>query len=214
MKMKKVAINRDWGGFGLSPIATKLYLKKLGKECFFYKQTKYEHDGGVEEHIKITLEEAEKSHFISVYTKDMGKTFSKHDNAHYWYENFYEGREDKILIEVIEELGEKKASGQLAKIKIVEIPDNMDYVIDDYDGMESIHEKHKVYTWKGKTMNKQLEKTLRVKMGGLGSKEIIDYYFEYMNSKPANENYFRNTKWIIGFGEFIKTKLTKGKEVN
>lgn len=143
--MKKIAINRCWGGFGLSPIATQLYLKKLGKKCFFYKQTKYAHQGK-EEHTKVSLEEAEKENFVSVYTKDIGKTFEKHIDKYYWYNNFYEKRDDKLLIEVIEEVGAKKASQKLGNIRIVEIPDDIEYEIDDYDGMESVHEKHRVFT--------------------------------------------------------------------
>ena len=139
----KIAINKCWGGFSLSPTATKLYLKKLGKKCFFYKQTKYTFRGELEEHQKITLEQAEKASFFSVYTKDMGEKFPKHIDKHYWYENFYEKRTDKLLIETIEELGEAKASGNVAKIHIVNIPDNTQFEIDDYDGMESIHEKHR-----------------------------------------------------------------------
>ena len=140
--MRKIAINQCRGGFGLSPTATQLYLKKIGKKCFFYKQTSYAHQGK-EEHKRISLEEAEKESFVSIYTKDMGETINQHSDEHYWYENFHEKRDDKILIEVIEELGTKKASQKLGEIKIVEIPDDVDFQINDYDGMESIHEKHR-----------------------------------------------------------------------
>lgn len=51
-----------------------------------------------------------------------------------------EHREDTILIEVVEELGEK-ASGRFGKLKVVEIPEDLDYVIDEYDGIETLHEK-------------------------------------------------------------------------
>jgi len=141
--MKKIAINKCYGGFGLSAKATKLYLKKIGKKCFFYKQTKYSHNGGKDEYSKLTLEQAQKEHFVSVYTKDMGKTFSKWDNKYSWYESFYDNRDDKLLIETIEELGEKESSSQLAEIKIVEIPNGIEWELDEYDGVESIHEKHR-----------------------------------------------------------------------
>lgn len=51
-------------------------------------------------------------------------------------------REDPKLIECIETLGDK-ANGFCSKIKIVEIPDNFDYVIESYDGMEQIEENNK-----------------------------------------------------------------------
>jgi hypothetical protein len=50
-------------------------------------------------------------------------------------------RADANLIQVIEELG-VKAAGGFADLKIVEIPDGTNYEIDEYDGMESIHEVH------------------------------------------------------------------------
>ncbi len=55
-----------------------------------------------------------------------------------------EVRADKDLIEVIEKLGEK-ANGMLSKISITEIPDGVEWEIDDYDGMEHVAEKHR--TW-------------------------------------------------------------------
>jgi len=49
------------------------------------------------------------------------------------------------LIKCIETLG-KKASGCFAELKIVEIPDDIEYIIEEYDGVEWIAEKHR--TWK------------------------------------------------------------------
>ena len=40
-------------------------------------------------------------------------------------------------------LGNKKASGELSKLSIVEVPDDIQWEIDDYDGMESVHELHR-----------------------------------------------------------------------
>jgi len=53
-----------------------------------------------------------------------------------------EKRTDEKLIECIEKLGHK-ANGGLAKIVIVDIPDHVDFEIQDYDGIESVHEKHR-----------------------------------------------------------------------
>jgi hypothetical protein len=52
-------------------------------------------------------------------------------------------RSDKRLISAIEEIGVDKASAEFAQLKIVEIPDGIEYEIDDYDGMETIREKHR-----------------------------------------------------------------------
>ena len=55
-----------------------------------------------------------------------------------------EVRNDEKLIECIETLG-KKANGSGAEIKIVEIPDDVEWEIHDYDGKETIHECHRVW---------------------------------------------------------------------
>jgi len=61
-----------------------------------------------------------------------------------YYENTEENRTHPDLIEVVEKLG-KDAWGDFAKLKILEIPDDIDYYIDNYDGWETIHENHKVW---------------------------------------------------------------------
>ena len=57
---------------------------------------------------------------------------------------FSKDRTNPKLIEVVEKLGDK-ANGRYAELKIVEIPDDVDWYIDEYDGCESIHESHR--TW-------------------------------------------------------------------
>ena len=47
------------------------------------------------------------------------------------------------LIEVVERLGD--TAGRNATLKVVEIPDDVEWVLDDYDGNEEIHEKHRVW---------------------------------------------------------------------
>jgi hypothetical protein len=53
-------------------------------------------------------------------------------------------RDDPILVEIVEQLGEA-ANGSSAKLKIVEIPDDVQWQIQEYDGDEWIAEKHR--TW-------------------------------------------------------------------
>ena len=52
------------------------------------------------------------------------------------------GRSNPILVQLIEEMG-RAADGQCAELKIVEIPDGVDWEIVEYDGLESVHEKHR-----------------------------------------------------------------------
>lgn len=50
-------------------------------------------------------------------------------------------RTDPILIQVVEELG-KDANGRFSDLRIVEIPDDIVWFIDDHDGRETICEQH------------------------------------------------------------------------
>ena len=50
-------------------------------------------------------------------------------------------RADPKLIEVVEKLG-SGAYGRHARLKVIEIPDDVQWYITDYDGVETIREHH------------------------------------------------------------------------
>jgi hypothetical protein len=52
-------------------------------------------------------------------------------------------RADPRLIAAVEKIGYEKAGGRLTDLEIVEIPDDVEWEIQEYDGWESIHEKHR-----------------------------------------------------------------------
>ena len=58
-------------------------------------------------------------------------------------------RMDKRLISVVKKLGVDKASGDCARLRIVDVPDDVvdvhGWYISDYDGIDSIHQHH----WSG-----------------------------------------------------------------
>lgn len=54
-------------------------------------------------------------------------------------------RDNDLLIRIIEEVGVEDAGGLCADLKIIEIPDDVEFVISEYDGIETLHEKHR--TW-------------------------------------------------------------------
>ncbi len=138
----KVVINDCYGGFGLSLKGQKEYLKLIGKEAFFYKQTAYSHNRDKEEHTKIGVDEG--SLFSSTFTKDFGDTHGKWKKADWKYHFMVYDieRTDPNLIAVVEKLGEE-ANGSCSSLKIVEIPEGINWEINDYDGMESIDEAHR-----------------------------------------------------------------------
>jgi xanthine dehydrogenase molybdopterin-binding subunit B len=53
-------------------------------------------------------------------------------------------RDDPILVKVVEELGDK-ANGRFSDLEVVEIPDDIEWDIEEYDGKEWVAEKHR--TW-------------------------------------------------------------------
>lgn len=51
-------------------------------------------------------------------------------------------RTSEHLIFAVETLKEN-ANGSCASLQVIEIPDGIDYYIDNYDGIESVHENHR-----------------------------------------------------------------------
>jgi hypothetical protein len=56
---------------------------------------------------------------------------------------FFDDRSNPKLVAVVEKLGER--AGEKAKLEVLEIPDGVEWEIDEYDGMEWVSEKHR--TW-------------------------------------------------------------------
>jgi hypothetical protein len=141
--MTKLVVNRRHGGFGLSPKAERRYLELVGKDCYFYKQTQYAHNNnGVAEYTRIPIDEAKQAFIAYTLTKDIGEIINDLPNDEtYWYNGNLE-RDDPILIKVVEEMGEE-ANGDYSNLEIVEIPDDVVWEIDDYDGYETVHETHR-----------------------------------------------------------------------
>lgn len=109
----KIAVNRCYGGFSIN----KNFAKFLG----------------------IDLSELEKEDWFE-------RSDSYHpSNEDFGIEdyNYYAYRSNPKFIKALEKYGVSKANSQYSNIEIVEIPDNIDWEIHDYDGMETVHEKHR-----------------------------------------------------------------------
>ena len=67
----------------------------------------------------------------------------------YFYQEFPNGkraqnyRTDPKLIRLMETKGSEWCSGSFAELKVVEVPDDVEWEIHDYDGMETIEEVHR-----------------------------------------------------------------------
>jgi len=114
--MKKIVINKCHGGFGLSDDAVMRYGELAG----------------------LNLVKTTTNHGFSMFHKE-----GRVDNDHHFYEGNIE-RDDKYLVEVVEEMGDK-ACGKYADLKVVEIPVDAEWQIEEYDGWEHIAAKHE--TW-------------------------------------------------------------------
>ena len=83
------------------------------------------------------------------YAKAKGLNVGKFNDTWGYYEDgdFYDReiqRDDPVLVEIVERLG-NTASGHFANLVVVEIPDGVDWCVEEYDGNEWIAEVHR--TW-------------------------------------------------------------------
>ena len=137
----KIVINKCYGGFGLSIEARNLYAKKKGFELFHYEQVAYKFHGGKNVYSKANKEDGRSCIYST--TVDRGDEFDGNILEGYWADSEIE-RTDPALVEVVKELG-AEAGGKYGELKVVEIPDDVEWEIEEYDGIEWIAEKHR--TW-------------------------------------------------------------------
>lgn len=143
--MKKVVINKCYGGFGLSPLAMKELAKLEGKKCYFF----------VEDSL-VNINDCDNSSFWSAYSikdPDFEKMSTQDEDGLYTTANQYSDsisivepndRSCPNLVKVVEKLG-ADVNGAFADLKIIEIPQDVEYTIEEYDGIEWVAEVHK--TW-------------------------------------------------------------------
>lgn len=138
----KVVINVCFGGgrFGLSPEALLWMYEKGYREnlCSIEEYYGKNNEGSYLRDI-IGWEK----YLISKEKRDTGLVIFTPDKKHILNE-YRIKRNEPLLVQCIEQLG-TKANGDYSKLKIVEIPDNIEYTIEEYDGREHIAEVHR--TW-------------------------------------------------------------------
>ncbi len=61
----------------------------------------------------------------------------------WWYRDI--ARDDPTLIQIVEDMG-TKADGTFAALKVVEVPDDVNWYVEEYDGREWVAERHR--TWR------------------------------------------------------------------
>lgn len=138
----KIVINKCFGGFGLNDRAYDRLIE-LGVPVRAYIEQKQDPTTGL--YLPESRNEGEVI-FDRMLTPEHPFSDALHVRVmgRYWETWLRQSRTHPLLIQVIEELG-AKAHDRLSKLVIVEIPDGVDYEIDEYDGIEHIAETHR--TW-------------------------------------------------------------------
>lgn len=137
----KIVINNCFGGFGLSEKAMRAYFAKKGRNVF------KSGDG------------LSTTYFDAPVPKEFelpeGELFMRRGHPEYeryrsWYEEHVLSdrdipRDDPDLVAVVEELGSDVASDAYGRLVVVDIPDGVQWQIEEYDGSEHVAEVHQ--TW-------------------------------------------------------------------
>lgn len=135
----KVVINSCYGGFSISHEAIMRYCEIKNIPVYPIPEK-----WGFTTYSKVPPESRES--FDDFYT--LSTEERKEYNRKYEEQTFYPdeiSRNDPALIQVVEELG-KAANGKHAELKVVNIPDDVDFEIEDYDGMETICERRRKWS--------------------------------------------------------------------
>lgn len=117
----KVAINRCFGGFSLSDEGFEALLERKGI---------------VFERIKNESKFAGNSYYRAGHAGEDEHYLSPYD--------FTMDRNDYDLIAVLEAMG-SRAWGFASEIAIIHIPDDIEWHISEYDGLEHIAENHRIW---------------------------------------------------------------------
>lgn len=142
--MTKIVINKCYGGFGLSEEGVLRYLEIKGQKVWPEYNKRFNLLGPTYWLVPPgpdRVEEADdKWHSMTMEEREA------HNDL--WSQQvFYDrdvARDDPVLAQVVEELGDQ-ANGRHANLKVVEIPNDVKWCIEEYDGTEWVSEVHR--TW-------------------------------------------------------------------
>jgi hypothetical protein len=145
--IQRIVINSCHGGFGLSEAAVRRYLELRGIEVWVEPRTetymslgplywlvppgphRATYDPSPEAWSRMTMAERQANNKILD-----SQLFYARDIA----------RDDPLLVRVVEELG-SQSYGRHAELKVVDVPSDVEWTIEEYDGSEWVAEVHR--TW-------------------------------------------------------------------
>lgn len=141
----KVVINRCYGGFSLSKEGMQRYCDIKGIQCWIESYKKFTSMGIFTCWIvppEERVEEKEGEAFYAMSMEDR-RAYNAARSAQELYDRNIE-RNDPALVQLVEENAELYA-GRCAQLTVVEIPDDVQWTIEEYDGNEWVAEVHR--TW-------------------------------------------------------------------
>jgi hypothetical protein len=115
--VQRVVINTQYGGFNLSREASLLYLDLAGLAYTLEPQEDRDAQTRLGDRIMVN-----------------GREF--------WHRDI--PRDDPALVATVRRLG-SDACGEYATLKVVEVPADVDWFVDEYDGKEWVAEKHRIW---------------------------------------------------------------------
>jgi hypothetical protein len=136
----KIVMNTCYGGFNLSMEALRLYFQRKGKEMWLQL-----HSSGF---VTISRVPWEKSVAVTWSAEEKEEKKEEYDRVREeeTFQQYSIERNDSALVHIVETLGPDNASGPFCRLKVVEIPDGVEWIINDDDGKEWVAEKHR--TWR------------------------------------------------------------------
>lgn len=155
---KKVVINGCYGGFWLSFEGLLRYAEITGQPCYLFRKGDW--DSPPQSWKQIGFEEAgngirvvalrvpdpallpDQTNWREMSQEERVESNKKCSEMTWDIRGF--DRDDPALVQVVEELGDR-ANGSAASLKVVEIPDDVEWYIEEYDGSEWVSEAHR--TW-------------------------------------------------------------------
>ena len=140
--MQKIVTNRCHGGFGLSHAGVLAYAMQKGVKVY------PEHDGGTYGFWTYWLvpeeerPEPQDANWHEWTLEQRIASNAAHDAAQLTPREI--ARDDPALVAVVEAMGDA-AGSDYSKLQVTEIPDDVEWVIEEYDGLEWVAERHR--TW-------------------------------------------------------------------
>ena len=139
----KLVINSKHGGFQLSDEAILRYAELKGLKVWVEQDAKFKiltHHWTVPPEERMSFPE---NAVWAALPMDERQALNKKYGSQQIYERDMD-RDDPILVQVVEELGDRCRT-QVSSPKVVEIPDDVEWTIEEYDGLEWVAEVHR--TW-------------------------------------------------------------------